>query len=110
MRQAKWDHINGIITQEYDKARKRFLSYVKQFKENIGITVIKKDGRGATSPQQKDEMRNAQFSSVFTEEDIRNLPQIDKRYPSRSILNVSAVGVEKLLLNLNASKLLDLTT
>ena len=63
-----------------------------------------KDGRSATSPQQKAEMLNAQFSSVFTEEDTENLPQLNKQYPSLSILSVSAIGVEKLLLNLNASK------
>ena len=34
--------------------------YVKQFKkDNTGITVLKKDGRSATSPQQKAEMLNA---------------------------------------------------
>ena len=49
-------------------------------------------------------MLNAQFSSVFTEEDTENLPQLNKQYPSLSILNVSAIGMEKLLLNLNASK------
>ena len=41
-------------------------------------------------------MLNAQF--------IENLPQMNKRYPSLSILNVSAIGVEKLLPNLNTSK------
>ena len=103
MRQARWDHINGIITQEGDKARKGFWRYVKQFKkDNTGITVLKKDGRSATSPQRKAEMLNVQFSSVFTEEDTENLPQLNKQYPSLSILNVSAIGVEKLLLNLNA--------
>ena len=60
MRQARWDHINGIITQEGDKARKGFWRYVKQFKkDNTGITVLKKDGRSATIPQQKAEMLNA---------------------------------------------------
>ena len=49
-------------------------------------------------------MLNAQFSSVFTEEDTENLPQLNKRFTSLSILSVSAIGVEKLLLNLNASK------
>ena len=79
--------------------------YVKQFKkDNTGITVLKKDGRSATSSQQKAEMLNSQFYSVFTEEDTENLPQLNKRYPSLSILNGSAIGVEKLLLNLNASK------
>ena len=105
MRQARWDHIKGIITQEDDKTRKGFWRYVKQFKkDNTVITVLKKDGRSATSPQQKAEMLNSQFYSVFIEEDTENLPQLNKRYPSLSILNVSAIGVEKLLLNLNASK------
>ena len=51
MRQARWDHINGIITQEGDKARKGLWRYLKQIKkDNTGITVLKKDGRSATSP------------------------------------------------------------
>ena len=105
MKQARWDHINDIITQEDDKARKGFWRYAKQFKkDNTGITVLKKDGRNATSPQQKAEMLNAQFSSVFTEEDTENLPQLNKRFPSLSTLNVTEIGVEKLLLNLNAIK------
>ena len=65
---------------------------------------LNKDGRSARSPQQKAEMLNAQFSSVFTDEDTENLPQLNKRYPSLSVLNVSAIGVEKLLLNLKANK------
>ena len=73
-------------------------------KDNTGITVLKKDGRSTTGPQQKAEMLNAQFSFVFTEEDTKNLPQLSKQYPSLSILNVSAIGSEKLLLNLNISK------
>ena len=77
--------------QRYHHSRRRQGTerdrYVKQFKkDNTGITVLKKDGRSATSPQQKAEMLNAQFSSVFTEEDTENLPQLNKQYPSLSIL------------------------
>ena len=96
--------------QRYHHSRRRqgterILEICETVQEGQHHTVIKKDGRSATSPQQKDEMLNAQFSSVFTEEDTENLPQLNKWYRSLSILNVSAIGVEKLLLNLNASKL-----
>ena len=81
------------------------MRHVEQFKrDNTGITVLQKNGRRSTSPHQKAEMLNAQLSSVFAEEDTENLLQLNKGYPSLSILNVSAIGVEKLLLNLNASK------
>ena len=49
-------------------------------------------------------MHNSPPCSLFTEEDTENLPQLNKRFPSLSILNVTAIGVEKLLLNLNTSK------
>ena len=44
--------------------------------KSSGVSVLKTDGRSATSPQQKAEMLNAQFSSVFTEEDTENLPPV----------------------------------
>ena len=104
----KWTQLISSLKKTTTHVKtKGFGRYVKQFKkDNTGITVLnlKKDRRSAASPQQKAEMLNAQFSSVFTEEDTENLPQLNKRYPSLSILYVSAIGVEKLLLNLNASK------
>ena len=65
---------------------------------------LKEERKKCNKSTTEGEMLNAQFSSLFTEEDTENLPQLNKRYPSLSILNVSAVGLEKLLLNLNASK------
>ena len=101
IRQAIWDHVKGITAQKDEKG---FWRYVKKFtKDNTGIVVLKKGG-SATSSHQKVEILNAQFSTVLTQEDTEYLLPLKKQCPSLSILNISANGVEKLLLNLNASK------
>ncbi len=104
-RQARWDHINSIVSQDGDKARKGFWKYVKQFKaDNTGIAVLKRNGQTATSPKDKAEMLNNQFSSVFTHEDSDFVAPASHQYPPIGNINVTVEGVEKLLLNLNASK------
>ena len=76
-RQARWNYINDIVNQEDDKARKGFWSYVKRFtSDNTGIAVLQKGGIKATSPREKAELLNKQFSSVFTEEATDVLPQM----------------------------------
>ncbi|MGL1889688.1 MAG: hypothetical protein OCD76_24455, partial [Reichenbachiella sp.] len=106
IRQARWDHINSIVNQDGDKARKGFWRYVKQFKaDNTGIAVLKKDGVTATTPEEKAKLLNTQFSSVFTNESTDSVPQSAlNQYPDIPKLVISVNGVEKLLANLNTGK------
>ena len=105
-RQVRWNYINDIVNQGEDKARKGFWSYVKSFtSDNKGIAVLQKGGIKATSPREKAELLNKQFSSVFTEEATDVLPQMsNKQYPGIGSLVITVKGVEKMLLNLNANK------
>jgi len=48
---------------------------------------------------------NQQFSSVFTEEDPDNIPQMEGcPYPSMATLNIECEGVHKVLRNLQPHK------
>ena len=64
-----------------------------------------KDGVTATTPAEKAELLNKQFSSVFTSEDTDSVPKIpQKKYTNIGRIDVTVDGVMKLLTNLNASK------
>ncbi len=106
IRQARWDHVNDIVNQEGDKARKGFWRYVKQLKkDNTAIAVLKKEDVTATTPIEKAELLNNQFSSVFTDEDADFVPQLDTdKVTDIGEIHITVPGVEKLLNSLNTNK------
>ena len=107
IRQQYWDYINSIVSSPDDQARKGFWSYVKKLKrDSVGISILKQDGRQATSPEEKANMLNKQFSSVFTEEGEEPQPEIASKvkYPSINKIKISDDGVKKQLANLNQNK------
>ena len=76
IRKARWDHINTAVTSDEHGNNKGFWSYVRRFKcDNIGIAVLIKNGLTATSPAEKAELLNKQFTSVFTHENKEFVPQ-----------------------------------
>ena len=101
IRKARWDHINTAVTSDVHGNNKGFWSYVRRFKcDNIGIAVLIKYGLTATSPAEKTELLNKQF----THENKDFVLQTNKqKYPNIGKIDVTSIGVEKLLSNLNAS-------
>ena len=63
-----------------------------------------KDGETATTPVEKAELLNKQFSSVLTSEDTDSVPKITQKYTNIGRIDVTVDDVMKLLTNLNASK------
>ena len=73
--------------------------------DSAGISVLKKDGQTAISSQEKAEILNNQFSSVFTNEDTSNIPQPEgKISPDIDQLIIDTNGITKLLQKLNPNK------
>ena len=72
----------------------------------LGVAPIKSGGALHSDPQAKAELLNTQFQSVFTHEDPDSaLPQPkDRPIPTIPQLDISAVGIEKLLGKLNENK------
>jgi hypothetical protein len=106
IRQAYWKYINDMISLEDDPTHKGFWSYIKRFKrDSVGISVLRSQGKSGTSPEDKAEMLNAQFSSVFVEEDTKHIPPMDgDPFPDMDPIKVGVDGVAKLLSKLKPRK------
>ncbi len=107
LRQARVDYLNNIIGSSLNENPKSFYSYVKKLKvDSVGIQQLR-DNNGITQSDglEKAKVLNDQFQSVFTSEDLSEIPSMaTPRYPAMAPIQVDRKGVEKLLKNLNASK------
>ena len=86
---------------------KRFWSFIKSMKkDNVGISPLKENGEGEAvhDSKKKANLLSEQFESVFTQEDLENLPSLPQAFPSISQLNFDTIGIAKLLSNLNVKK------
>ena len=86
---------------------KRFWSFIKSMKkDNVGISPLKENGEGEAvhDSKKKANLLSEQFKSVFTQEDLENLPSLPQAFPSISQLNFDTIGIAKLLSNLNVKK------
>ena len=116
LRSAYWNYIERIITDipidEPDqhitsKAKpKNLFSYIKSIRtENSGVAPLKSDGILVTDTQEKANILNNQFQSVFTNERNTNIP--DKGPSPHSEMphiSIHNPGILKLLSNLNPHK------
>ena len=107
IRVANRQYIETTINEAYTSNNKRFWSYVKsKGQESSGIPPLKsKDGFLKSDSYNKAEILNEQFRSVFTEEDLTNIPDKGQSpfIPMKNIL-ITNQGVLKLLQNLKTSK------
>lgn len=64
-----------MLDPEKDNNSKIFWKYIKSRKQDMmGISTLKNNGELAESSQQKAEMLNNQFTSVFTTENTTHIP------------------------------------
>ena len=104
LKTAHDNYTNKILTEDGDtKALWRYLKGLK--KDTCGIGTLTKNGISATTPSDKAKLLNAQFSSVFTKENYKNIPSPAKRVsPNMTQIKVAPEGVKKLLTNLKTKK------
>ena len=86
--------------------KKLFWRYIKNQKKNITITSLKSQtGSLVFDPQQKSEVLNHQFQTVFTTEDLTNFPHKGPSdYPQIDDIEITTSGVCKLLSDCNPHK------
>ena len=79
---------------------------MKQRKQdNLGVADLEINGKLISDGQTKSEILNKQFSSVFTHENLANIPAVgDNPKPAIRPINISISGVTKQLLSLKANK------
>ena len=85
---------------------KRFWSYIKSTKrDSSGVSTLITNNESMESSKQKAEALNKQFESVFTNEDMNNIPDLGKTTtPDIRSINIKVEGVAKLLKNINPKK------
>ena len=93
-----------MITE--DTTNKKLYSFIKGKKsDGGGVNPLRENNILRSTPREKAEILNRQFCSVFTEEDLSNVPSmgppLDQEAPN---IIVSVPGVENLLKNLNPHK------
>ena len=108
------EYIKGIIdTDGKDngskfKISKKFWSYVRTKRRDTtrtGIPVLKVDGKEITAGREKVEALSKQYDSIFTNEDLTNIPcLLTPPAPRIKELTLDVNGVQKSLKNLDPKK------
>ena len=98
------DTVGGSLKENNTKPFWNFIKTTKQ--EVFGVSTLKKgDGSLATLPTDKANALNDQFCSVFTKEDLSDIPTyISNDIPDSTEIFVTIPGVLKLLNNIEPNK------
>ena len=108
MKKAKHDYIKDMIGGSLESNNTRpFCNFNKSKRQEVfGVsTLLTPDGDTVSSPTDKANVLNNQFSSVFTTEDLSLIPPTrDSSIPDMPNFIIHPAGVEKLLKDLNPSK------
>ena len=109
-REAYWNYISDIIapvdsTNERPNPKKCF-TYLKTIrKESNGVPTLKAFGETVNEIQDKTNLLNRQFQSVFTTDTDKEMSDIPKEvFKEMPEIIITENGVEKLLRNLNPNK------
>ncbi len=115
LRRAYWDYLEGILNMDptpdtykpnTGTITKTFWSFIKaQKKDSSGISPLKQDGTLKSDPQDKAEILNNQYQSVFTDENMETLPTMGPSpFTPLAHIHITTAGVTKLLQGINPSK------
>ena len=102
-RKAYQGYVRSFIEEDSGKHLWRFIKSKKT--DTVGVAPLKKNGLIHSTGKEKANILNDQFGSVFTNEDLDNLPDLgDSPFPPMPDINITTDGVEKLLKKLNTRK------
>jgi hypothetical protein len=106
LNQARRDFVSDKLGTALVDDRKSFWSFIKKLKQDeVGVADLKIDGKVISDSLGKAEALNAQFASVFTQEDLSNIPDLgDNSINDIEDLVITEEGVLKLLRDLNTNK------
>ena len=106
IRNSRRNYVNTMIGENIKEDPKPFWSYIKALRsENSGTpTLYNKDGIPAATDTSKANTLVEQFTSVFSKENMDNLPPTQKLFPDMPTISFGEEGVEKLLKKINPTK------
>ena len=92
-------YVSDVLDNAIEENPKRSWSYVKQLnQEDLGVADLKIGEKIISDGNCKAEILNKQFSSVFTNEDLSNIPNVgEDTKPSMGPLKITTAGVIKQL-------------
>lgn len=104
MHKSNSAYVSNMVTEDGDiKCMWRFIKNKKC--DSVGVAALKKEDLLHSNPSAKADILNEQFCSVFTEEDLDNLPDLgESLYPNMPGIVIVTAGVRKLMKILNAHK------
>ena len=100
------DYVSRLVDPDNNAITKKLWSFIKSKKQDqTGIGTLKYQGKDHTDSLSKANILNEYFSSVFTNEDITNIPTLEGNpFPEISPIYISPAGVAQLLHNLKPHK------
>ena len=99
-------YISGFFDIGNGQSTKRLWSFIKnKKKDQCSIPPIRHNNSSITDSHEKSNVFNNYFTSIFTQEDLSSLPELnDSPFPEISPISISLGGVTNLLYNLNPHK------
>ena len=100
-----FDQVKSAESTNYSVG-KRFWSYIKSLKTNgSGVNTLFVNDCEIQDAKGKAEALSNQYCSVFTDEDLTDIPSMSGiAYPTISDINIDVEGVDNLLKNINVKK------
>ena len=105
-RRAYSSHVNNLVSDEQTGNPKKLYSFIKSKKcDASGVAPLTSNGVNYSDSVKKADILNHQFTSVFTEEDLSSVPELNSTdHPSVQSIVVNRKGVLKLLRGTNPHK------
>jgi hypothetical protein len=110
MREAHWKYLEGIILGDDEDTKtgkqKRLYTIIKGLKrDSMGVSPLKNQGTLVCEAEEKANILNKQYQSVFTKEDLSSIPStVGPEQPEMPGITMSINGIHKILLGLNIHK------
>ena len=99
-------YVSNLVDPNKNIITKRLWSFIKNKRQdNVGVSTLKHEGRTYVDATEKVNLLADYFSSIFTNEDVSNIPTLSTNpIPSISSIRVHVDGVYQLLSNIQQHK------
>ena len=106
LKESYWKYINNILDPQNDNNHKKLWKFLKsKKKDNNSIPTLKVDGEEISETEQKADIMNKYFTTVFTKENYEDMPTLpNPKHTTMPPIHIEEKGVLKQLLSLNANK------
>lgn len=106
IRHAQTDYINTNMNNNLHQNTKNFWKIVKSKQvDNNGIPPLNHNNQTTNDSQEKAEILNSYFQSVYTQEDLKNIPNMTgNQIPDIPEIEITVEGVKKLLEDMEPNK------